>query len=100
QHKVPLSLLKPGSIHGRSGASARLASGEPITPELVKKLLKQKVTVEMEVEATGMSGTSALMFLNSEENRLSPENFTIVLDKAAQAKLKDAGIADIRRHFE
>src|SRR6185503_3543862 len=99
QHKVPLSLLKPGSIHGRSGASARLASGEPITPALVKKLLKQKVTIEMEVESSGMSKTG-LIFLNSEENRTSDDNFTVVLDKDAQAKLKQAGVKDIRQHYD
>lgn len=99
QQKVPLSLLRPGTIAARSGQRARLATGEPITADLFKKMLKQKVTVEMDVQATGMSTTSGLIFLNSEENRLHDDNFTIVLDKAAQAKLKDAGIADIRSHF-
>jgi alkaline phosphatase D len=100
QQKIPLSLLKPGAIAGRAGARARLASGEPITPELVKKLLGEKVTIEIEVEASGASATSGLIFLNSEENRLHDDNFTVVLEKTAQAKLKDAGISDIRGHFE
>jgi DNA/RNA endonuclease YhcR with UshA esterase domain len=54
----------------------------------------------MEVEASGMSDKAGLIFLNSEENRTSDENFTVVLDKAAQAKLKDLGVKDIRQHYE
>ncbi len=100
QQKIPLSLLQPGAIHTRAGQRARLGTGEPITAAVVKKLLKEKVTVEMEVEATGMSATSGLIFLNSEESRLSDDNFTVVLEKAVQAKLKDAGIKDIRGHFD
>jgi alkaline phosphatase D len=99
QQKVALSLLQPGAIVARSGQRARLVTGEPITSELFKKMLKQKVTVEMTVQATGMSTTSGLIFLNSEENRLHDDNFTIVLEKPAQAKLKQAGITDIRAHF-
>lgn len=98
QQKIGLSMLKPGAINSRSGDSARLASGEPLTAEVVKKLLKQKVTIEMEVESSGMS--ASLIFLNSEENRSSDDNFTVVLDKAAQAKLKDAGVKDIRQHYD
>jgi alkaline phosphatase D len=99
QQKLPLSMLKPGAIEGRSGSAARLASGEPITAALVKKLLNQKITIAMEVESSGMS-KAGLIFLNSEENRTSDANFTIVLDKDAQAKLKEAGVKDIRQHYD
>jgi DNA/RNA endonuclease YhcR with UshA esterase domain len=59
-----------------------------------------KVTVEMEVHATGMSPTQGLVFLNSSMDRTSDDNFTIVLDKKAQADLAKAGIKQPRSHFE
>ncbi len=99
QQKLALSLLQPGSLKVKTGQRARLASGEPLTAALVEKLLKTQVTIEMEVRATGMSGTGALIFLNSEDNRLSDDNFTVVINKEVQAKLKSAGVADIRGYF-
>jgi DNA/RNA endonuclease YhcR with UshA esterase domain len=52
----------------------------------------------MRVRATGASG--GLIFLNSAANFRGEENFTVVLDKAAQEKLKAAGVAAPRTHYE
>ena len=47
---------------------------------------------------TGSSAT--LVFLNSAADRTAEENFTVVLDKEAQEKLKKAGITSMRAHYE
>lgn len=98
QEKIPLSWLQPGTLKPRSAARARLSTGELLTPDVVAKHVKQRVTIEMEVQATGASTT--MVFLNSSPERQSEENFTVVLDEAAQAKLKKAGIAAPRTHYE
>jgi len=99
QQKLPLNVLQPGFLKTKSGSHARLADGTVLTMDVIKKHVGQKVTIEMEVKATGTSATSGLIFLNSEENRLSPDNFTVVLDKKAQEKLKAHGIAMPRSHY-
>jgi len=96
--KIPLSLLQPGSLVARSGKQvARLPNGKSLTKAAIKDLVDKKCTLELEVRATGMS--TALVFLNSAENRLDDDNFTVVLDKAAQEKLKAGGISDVRKHY-
>jgi DNA/RNA endonuclease YhcR with UshA esterase domain len=52
----------------------------------------------MRVAATGAS--SALVFLNSAEDRNNPDNFTVVLDKKAQDGLRQQGVMDIRKHYD
>ena len=47
-----------------------------------------------------MAANSGLIFLNSAEDRKSPDNFTIVLDKKAQASLERGGITNPRGHYD
>jgi alkaline phosphatase D len=96
--KLPLSLLQPGSLKSKEAGRARLATGEPLTPAEVARHLKQRCTVEMRVQATGTGG--GLIFLNSAASFRSEENFTVVLDKEAQAKLKEAGVESPRGHYQ
>jgi alkaline phosphatase D len=98
QQKIRLSMLQPGAIKARLGGRARLATGELLTDEEVARHLKKKVTIEMAVTATGAAG--GLVFLNSASERLSEENFTVVLDGMAQEALKKTGVDDPRQHFD
>lgn len=98
QDKLPLSVLKPGTLKARSAAAAAKINGQIVTPDLVHELLKKEVTLEMNVHATGAA--AGLIFLNSAEDRKNPDNFTVVLDKKAQEKLSQHGIANPRSHFE
>jgi alkaline phosphatase D len=98
QERVPLSVLQPGTFKGKSASRVRLASGEILTDAEIKKRLNKECTIEMTVRATGMS--AGLIFLNSAPDRLSDDNFTVVLDRKAQAKLKQGGVDDPREHYE
>jgi alkaline phosphatase D len=98
QEKIPLSLLQPGAVKSKGSGRVRLATGEILTPEEVAKHVDKRVTIEMRVHATGAGGS--LLFLNSAADFRSEENFTVVLDKDAQAKLKEAGIEAPRAHYE
>ncbi|HYT92665.1 MAG TPA: alkaline phosphatase D family protein [Gemmataceae bacterium] len=98
QQKVPLSLLQPGELKSKGIERARLASGELLTPEEVTKHLDKRRTIEMRVQATGTGG--GLIFLNSSANFRGEENFTVVLDKAAQEKLRAAGVTAPRSHYQ
>ena len=100
QEKLPLSLLQPGAIKSMAVAGVVRIDGKVMTAELVKQLLTKEVTLEMKVVATGESKKGDLVFLNSSANRLSDDNFTVVLDKQAQASLAKAGIPLPRTHFE
>lgn len=96
--KLPLSVLQPGTLKSKAVAVVAKINGQVFTSDLVKRLLNQEVILEMEVNATGAAG--GLIFLNSAADRKSEDNFTIVLDKKAQEKLKQAGIDSPRLHFE
>ncbi len=98
QEKVPLSVLQPGVLKSKGSQRARLATGELLTKDVIEKYLDKRCTVELQVTATGASAT--LVFLNSASDRQSEDNFTVVLDKAAQAKLKEAGVTVPRTHYE
>lgn len=98
QQKIPLGLLQPGKLKPQAAAQVQLADGTPLTPAEIKKHLDKECTIEMTVQATGSS--TKLAFLNSASNRLNEDNFTVVLDDKAQAKLKEAGVASVRKHFE
>ncbi|MCI0461457.1 MAG: alkaline phosphatase D family protein [Gemmataceae bacterium] len=98
QQKVPLSVLQPGALKSKGSQRARLATGELLTKDVIAKHLDKRCTVELQVAATGASTT--LMFLNSASDRQSEDNFTVVLDKSAQAKLKEAGITAPLTHYE
>jgi alkaline phosphatase D len=101
QTKLPLGVLQPGTLKGSKVAPASVKlNGKPLAAALVKELLQQEVKLEMTVLATGVSATNGLVFLNSEEDRKSEQNFTVVLDKKAQADLAAAGIANPRTHFD
>ena len=98
QEKLPLSVLAPGTLKSKSVAGAVKINGQIFTLDLLKELLNKEVTLEMEVRATGAAG--GLVFLNSAPDRKSADNFTVVLDNKAQAKLQQEGIANPRGHFE
>ena len=100
QHKLPLSLLQPGSIKSKGTDSIVRINDMVMTADLVKQLLKREVTLEMKVVATGEAKKSELVFLNSSVDRMSEDNFTIVLDKKAQVALRKTGITRPRIHFE
>jgi alkaline phosphatase D len=98
QEKLALSVLRPGSLKATLVAGPVKINEQIVTTNLVKDLMKKQVVVEMTVQATGTGG--GLVFLNSAPDRKSADNFTVVLDKKAQEKLAQAGIADLRAHFE
>ena len=100
QEKIPLSLLQPGAIKTKTVAGIVRLDGMVMTADLVKQLLKKEVTLEMKVVATGTTKKGDLIFLNSAADRLSDDNFTVVLDKAAQTSLAKAGITLPRSHYE
>ncbi len=100
QEKLPLSLLQPGKIKAKSAASLARINGNLMSAELIQELLKKEVTIEMKVAATGATKKGDLVFLNSHTDRTSEDNFTVVLDKKAQASLAAAGIKLPRTHFE
>ena len=97
QHKIPLSVLQPGSLKPKIVEVAKLASGELLTPAEWPKHVNKKVTVEMTVHSTG--GTAALVFLNSCAEFSAEENFTVALDKKAQDQLKAMGVDAPKAHF-
>jgi alkaline phosphatase D len=100
QQKLSLSLLQPGAIKNAVVAGVVRINGNVMTPDLVKQLLSKEVTVEMKVVATGESKKGGLIFLNSSADIRSKDDFTIVLNKAAQAGLAKAGIPLPRTHFD
>jgi len=97
QHKIPLSVLQPGSLKSKIVQVVKLASGELLTPAEWPKYVNKKVTIEMTVNSTG--GTAALVFLNSCQEFSAEENFTVALDKKAQEQLKAMGVEAPKTHF-
>lgn len=100
QEKLPLSLLQPGAIKSKAVASVVRINGNVLTADLVKELLTKEVTLEMRVVATGETKKGDLVFLNSAFDRMSDDNFTVVLNKQARASLAKAGVTLPRTHFE
>ncbi len=100
QEKLSLSLLQPGAIKNKFVAAAVRINNIVMSADLVKKWLNKEVTLEMKVAATGETKKGDLVFLNSALDRTSDDNFTVVLDKKAQASLAKAGIPLPRTHFE
>ena len=89
RHDVPLSVLKPGGVTAQqiTGGSAK-PSEQPkpgegaISVEDAKKMVGETVTVEMLVNAAaGSPGTQ--MFLNSEKDFKSKNNFTVMVRSSA-----------------
>lgn len=72
---------------------------EPISAAEAMDRVGEEGTVEFIVRSTGTSRKEGLLFLNSEENFRSNRNFSIVLDPAAIASFKAAGIKDIEKHY-
>lgn len=99
QEKVPLSLLRAGALKDKAAAAPVRLDGKPLSAARIKEKLKQEVTVEITVVATGASAKAGLVFLNSAE-RANADNFTVVLDRHAQEGLKKQGIARPAAHFK
>jgi alkaline phosphatase D len=94
QHKVPLSALQPKGLK----AAQPVGPGAISTAEAAKKI-GEKVTVELTVNSTG-GNVKKRLFLNSEKNFRSKENFTIVLDMAAAGeKFTAAKVDDPAKHY-
>jgi len=100
QQRLPLSLLQPGTIKSKAIAGVARINGKVLSNELVKELLNKEVTLEMKVVATGESKKGDLVFLNSALDRTSDDNFTVVLNKDAQASLAKTGVALPRTSFD
>ena len=100
QEKLPLSLLQPGAIKSKTVAGIVRINDKVMTPDLIKELLGKEVTLEMKVVATGETKKGDLVFLNSALDRMSDDNFTVVLNPQARASLAKAGIMLPRTHFE
>jgi alkaline phosphatase D len=99
QQKVPLSLLQAAGLKDKLTAVPKIVeSGNPLTADEIKKRTNQKVTLELTVQATGMSAT--LLFLNSALDRKDQDNFTVVLEKAAVDAYKNMGVASPLEHFK
>jgi hypothetical protein len=99
QQKLPLSVLQAGELKEKVSAVPRIVdTGGPLTAEEVKKRVNQKVTLELTVQATGMSST--LLFLNSATDRKAEDNFTVVLEKPAVEAFKTMGVASPLEHFK
>ncbi len=96
RQKLPLRVLQPA----QKDKGPKLASGEELTPKVVKANLDKKVTVEMKVQSTGASGGAKLVFLNSEENYRNDGNFTVVLNEEAQTKFKKEDTKALRSLFD
>jgi hypothetical protein len=71
---------------------------KPVTPEAAAKKVDEKCTVEMEVKSTGKA--EGVFFLNSKENYRASDNFTVFINKAGAATLKEAKIDDPAAHYK
>jgi len=74
------------------------APAKPVTAAEASKMIGKKVTIEMEVNSVGKSGSVA--FLNSEADYKNKDNFTVFLPKETIQKLKEAKIDDLSAHFK
>jgi alkaline phosphatase D len=91
RHKLPLSRLRANP--------AKVSSSMALGTEAMKHVGKEW-SAEYAVAAVGMSKTKSMYYLNSEKDFRDEGNFAAVLDmKALAAELKEAGIADPRKHF-
>jgi alkaline phosphatase D len=93
-HKLPLSQLQPRNVR-----VALKSDGGDLAAE-AKKNEGKEWTAELFVLSSGISKDKALIFLNSEKDRNSERNFTVVLDaKELETELKAAKIKDPRKHY-
>lgn len=102
QEKITLDLLKPGLMKSKGGAAATSVAtidGQPFDAEKIKGFFDKAVTFETTVAGTGMNKNGTLLFLNSLNDRNSPLNVTIVINKKVADQMKANGIADPRAHF-
>lgn len=79
KESFPLSLLRPAAV-----AELPHKPGDgAISPRDALRRVGQKVVVEMQVQATGQPKGGGRLFLNSEKDFRSDQNFTVVLNAAA-----------------
>jgi hypothetical protein len=100
RQKLLLSNLRPRALEFGDGRLAKLSTGEPLTRAEAAKHVNRKVTVELKVRGTGASKGGGLVFLNSLADRTLEGNFTVVLDKAALALLKGAGVESPQAYYD
>jgi DNA/RNA endonuclease YhcR with UshA esterase domain len=79
KESFPLSLLKPEAI----AELPHKPRDGTISPRDALHRVGQKVVVEMKVQATGQPKGGGRLFLNSEKDFRSDQNFTIVLNATA-----------------
>lgn len=101
EEKFVLDLLKPGIMKSKGSSTPSLAKldGGAITAEAIKASLDKEVTLETPIVATGANKAGTLVFLNTEKDRNSPTNMTIVLNKKVQEEMRKAGVDNPRTHF-
>jgi alkaline phosphatase D len=99
QQKLRLSWLG-SSAERRSAAAtpARPVSEGCLTTADAAKKVGEEVTVEMDVQATGGSGSRT--FLNSDSNFRSDANFTIVIERSVLPKFAEAGVENPREFYK
>lgn len=71
----------------------------PLSPAQARKQVDKQCTVEMAVRSTGKARTADVMFLNSETDYRSPDNFTIMLGSKAVQKYREDMIDPVS-HFK
>ena len=109
-HKLPLSQLQPRKAPVSSRKSDKAdksdksdkadTGGKADLAAEAKKHEGKEWSAEMVVQSSGASRDKNLVFLNSEKDRTSERNFTVVLDAKELAKeLKAAKISDPRKHY-
>lgn len=93
-HKLPLSQLQPRNVRVVQKPDIADIAAE------AKKNQGKEWTADMFVLSSGISKDKSLIFFNSEKDRDSERNLTVVLDaKALAADLKAAKIKDARKQF-
>jgi hypothetical protein len=75
---------------------AKLASGEPLTSELVKKITNKSVTLEMTVQETNMYMLA--LYLSAAPDS-AEENVLLILGKDCVAGLNQMGIASPKTYL-
>lgn len=102
-HRLPLSALNPKATRNLPTVEPeiiKLAEGE-VSPETAKGMVGKKVTVRFRVASSGKAKDGSRLFLNSNKDFRSPDNFAVVLDLKKLAEgLKAKGLGDLQNEIE
>ncbi len=78
---------------------AQVVSAQNLTALEALDHVGESRTVEFVVRSTGTSKKEGYLFLNSEENFRSNQNFSVVMDPATISRFHAKGIKDIQNHY-